>query len=85
MNQIVVAVRALRKKRALLLTAVLTIGLGTGAATAIFSVVEAVLLRPLPYKDSSTEPSSVGAAACPFRQGHLEYIPATGRESRARA
>ena len=45
------AVRSLLRARGFAIAVVLTLGLGIGANTAIFSVVRGVLLKPLPHKD----------------------------------
>jgi predicted permease len=46
------AVRSLRRTPAFTLTALLVLGFGIGSATAIFTVLNATVLRPLPYADA---------------------------------
>jgi putative ABC transport system permease protein len=61
------ALRMLRRSPAFTGAAILSLALGIGATTAIFSVIHAVVLEPFPYKDPDTLMSVVGRGAQPGR------------------
>ena len=62
--------RQLRRNRGFTVTAVVTLGLGIGATTAIFSAVYSLLLKPLPYYYANRLVSIFAA----LRQGHSDTL-----------
>lgn len=77
------AVRTLWRAPAFVAVAVLTLALGIGASTAVFSVVEGLLLRPLPYPEPDRivrvfQVDDAGGRA-PFSHPNLEDVRASNR------
>jgi putative ABC transport system permease protein len=76
------ALRTLRKSPWFALVAILTLALGIGASTAIFSVIDNLLMEPFPYRDASrlvtvmihdTERSEPGGSASYLGPEFLDY------------
>jgi predicted permease len=75
-RELKLAGRTLRKNPTFTITAALTIALGIGASTAIFSVANAVLLRPIPYKD----PDRLVMAVSNMTVRHVHDFPFSNEE-----
>jgi len=70
-RDVLYALRTMRKKPAFAATAILTLALAIGGNTAMFTVIRAVLLKPLQYRDSDRL-VSVSGGATPTRLAEMQ-------------
>lgn len=75
MNDIKFALRQLRRHPGFTWVAIVTLALGLGANTALFSLVNAIVLRPLPYADPGR---LVTVCESNVRQGWNHYVTSLG-------
>ena len=89
MNNLRFALRQLRKSPGFAAVAILTLAIGIGACTSIFSLVESVLLRPLPYPQPAqlvvVQQQYKGTQKIPFSWPNFEDVERDNRSFAALA
>src|SRR5579864_5477891 len=83
LHDIRLALRQLVQNRTVTLVAMVALALGIGANAAIFSVVIAVLLKPLPYRDPGRIVTMLGPNSSPLAGGDFNDIKTQARSFEA--